>query len=105
MRKLIVDGLEFRCCREGSGLRHRIGLVLRLGAMILLAAVSSRANAQTFTNLLSFDGTNGAGPEGSLTLCGSTLYGMTRNSGAQYEGNVFSISVTRGNPYKPVPEF
>ena len=35
----------------------------------------------TPTTLLSFNGTNGAYPEGSLTLSGSTLYGMTYQAG------------------------
>ncbi len=50
-------------------------------------------------NLYSFTGlTDGAFPEGDLTLSGSTLYGMTSGGGTDYEGNVFSISVFGGTP-------
>ena len=35
----------------------------------------------TPTTLASFNGTNGANPYGSLTLSGSTLYGMTYEAG------------------------
>ena len=62
MKKLIATALAFRCYREGLGSRHRMGLVVRLGGLLLLAAVSGRANAQTFTSLLSFTGTGGAYP-------------------------------------------
>ncbi len=48
--------------------------------------------------LLSFSGTNGEEPFGSLTLGGSTLYGMTIAGGANGDGTIFSISVTGGTP-------
>ena len=54
-----------------------MSLVIRLGALILLALVSSRAKAETLTTLFSFDGTHGSYPYGDLTLSGSTQYGMT----------------------------
>ncbi len=46
----------------------------------------------TPTTLLSFNGTNGAHPLGSLTLSGSTLYGMTSSGGANGDGTVFSMN-------------
>ena len=52
----------------------------------------------TPTTLLSFNGTNGANPDGSLTLSGSTLYGMTIGGGANGDGTIFSIPVTGGTP-------
>ena len=52
----------------------------------------------TPTTLLSFNGTNGAIPYGSLTLIGSTLYGMTALGGANGDGTIFSIPVTGGTP-------
>ena len=54
----------------------------------------------TPTTMLSFNGTNGENPCGSLTLSanGSTLYGMTRNGGANGYGTVFSIPVSGGTP-------
>ena len=51
----------------------------------------------TPTTLLTFSGTNGYVPYGSLTLSGSTLYGMTSQGGTKGDGNVFSIS-TSGEP-------
>ncbi len=47
------------------------------------------------TTLFSFDGADGANPEGGLTLSldGSTLYGTTYNGGANGCGTVFSLAV------------
>ncbi len=68
------------------------------GAVVLLALVSA-ANAVQFTTLLSFNDTNGASPQGSLTLSGSTLYGMTKLGGTGVTaGTVFSLPVTGGTP-------
>ena len=54
----------------------------------------------TSVSAVSFNGTNGANPGGSLTLSanGSTLYGMTPYGGADGDGNIFSIPVTGGTP-------
>ena len=52
----------------------------------------------TSTTLLSFNGTDGNFPEGSLTPDGSTLYGMTPYGGANGKGTVFSIN-TAGQTY------
>ena len=52
----------------------------------------------TPTVLASFNGTNGANPEGNLTLVGSTLYGMTQYGGANGDGTIFSIPLTGGTP-------
>ncbi len=41
--------------------------------------------------MLSFSGTDGESPQNSLTLSGSTLYGMTGSGGANSDGNIFSI--------------
>ncbi len=76
---------------------HRISLPTRMGAMILLALVSSRASAQTatFTNLVTLTvGNTGwcADPVGDLTVSGSTLYGMTESGGTGAIGNVFSVN-------------
>jgi hypothetical protein len=58
-------------------------------------------NGSTYQNLVSFAGSggtaNGSGPFGSLTLAGSTLYGMTGQGGRGF-GNVFSIG-TNGSSY------
>ncbi len=57
----------------------------------------------TPTVLASFNGANGENPYGSLTLSGSTLYGMTYDGGAAGGpdgsfGTIFSIPVTGGTP-------
>jgi uncharacterized repeat protein (TIGR03803 family) len=53
----------------------------------------------TPTTLFDFDGTHGENPYfGSLTLSGSTLYGMTEYGGANGKGTIFSIPVTGGTP-------
>ena len=49
------------------------------------------ANGQSYTILHSFDGSDGSNPSGSLTLSGSTLYGMAYNGGSESYGTIFSI--------------
>jgi uncharacterized repeat protein (TIGR03803 family) len=80
-----------------------MGLVTTLGALVLPAAVSGPANAQTLTTLLTFSGNNGLTPYAGLTVSGSTLYGTTFWGGANFSGSnnfgfgtVFSIPVTGG---------
>ena len=59
---------------------------------------SVNTDGSGFQNLLSFTGTGGAYPgmypHGSLTLSGSTLYGMTCQGGANSDGNIFSVRRT-----------
>jgi uncharacterized repeat protein (TIGR03803 family) len=43
-------------------------------------------------------GPQGFAPTGSLTLSGSTLYGMTTAGGVNNEGTIFSVPVTGGTP-------
>ncbi|HEX4145987.1 MAG TPA: choice-of-anchor tandem repeat GloVer-containing protein [Pirellulales bacterium] len=52
----------------------------------------------TPTNLVSFNGTNGSEPYGSLTESGSTLYGMTAFGGTFNSGAIFSIPAAGGSP-------
>ncbi len=62
---------------------------------------SVKTDGSGFQNLVSFTGISGANPgefpAGSLTLSGSTLYGMTGWGGANNDGTVFSISTTGGS--------
>ena len=57
----------------------------------------------TPTVLFSFDGTHGADPQGSLTLSGSTLYGMTvyggnmSLNGGYGDGTVFALHALPGD--------
>jgi uncharacterized repeat protein (TIGR03803 family) len=49
----------------------------------------------------SFTGTaNGSGPGSDLILSGTTLYGTTRNGGANSDGAVFSESISGGTPVR-----
>ena len=52
----------------------------------------------TPTTLFNFDGTHGYWPHGSLTLSGSTLYGMTGEGGRNSDGTIFSIPASGGTP-------
>lgn len=61
-------------------------------------------NGAGFSDLLDFNGTNGANPNGSLTLSGHTLFGMTFYGGAHDSGCIFSID-TNGNRYKDLFDF
>ena len=62
-------------------------------------------NGSGYQNLLSFSGTNGQNPVyGSLTLSGTTLYGMTEFGGSRGYGNVFSIG-TNGSGYQNLLSF
>jgi uncharacterized repeat protein (TIGR03803 family) len=53
-----------------------------------------------YTNLYSFAGypSDGAAPWGSLTLSGSTLYGMTEYGGTNNDGVVFALSIIPPEP-------
>jgi uncharacterized repeat protein (TIGR03803 family) len=59
-----------------------------------------------YKDLMNFNTTNGAYPEGSLTLSasGSVLYGMTAGGAANYDGLVFSID-TGGSGYNVLLTF
>ncbi len=69
---------------------------------------SINTDGSGFHNLLSFTGSSGANlgglPTGSLTLSGSTLYGMTRAGGVNAEGNMFSIN-TNGSGFQNLLSF
>ncbi len=70
----------------------------------IIFSISTSGGA--LTDLHNFTGstTDGANPEGSLTLSGSTLYGMTTWGGAYGDGIVFSIS-TSGSSFKDLHDF
>ena len=59
---------------------------------------SRRLLSITVTTLASFDGTDGSGPSGGLTLSGGNLYGETNYGGPNYSGTIYSIPVTGGTP-------
>lgn len=76
-----------------------------LAGMLALCVVlfTSTADSQTFKSLVQFTGTsgtaNGENPTLGLAISGETLYGMTRNGGANGDGNVFSVG-TDGSNFK-----
>ena len=87
------------------GMFHRYQLsrqtrLLVTGASFFIAtlAVFSVARAQTLATLSAFDSTDGANPQGSLILNGSTLYGMTEYGGDNGDGTIFSVPVSGGTP-------
>jgi uncharacterized repeat protein (TIGR03803 family) len=61
-----------------------------------------------YQNLVSFTGTSGTAagmnPYGSLTLVGTTLYGMTSGGGANGDGNIFSLGMD-GTNYQNLVSF
>src|SRR5215471_13716221 len=63
-------------------------LVLIAGLGLIL---TGRVTAQTFTNLHSFIGADGATPYATLTVSGNTLYGTTKDGGLG-SGTVFRIN-------------
>jgi uncharacterized repeat protein (TIGR03803 family) len=73
-------------------------LALALLATLGLSLAASQSHGQTFTNLATFNGTDGKWPTGDLTASGTTLYGMTPNGGANNGGTVFSLPMTGGTP-------
>jgi uncharacterized repeat protein (TIGR03803 family) len=73
------------------------------------AVFSINTDGSNYNTLHSFDGDDGAFPYGSLTLSGSTLYGMTQAGGTSegwctYCGTVFSIK-TDGSNFKVLHSF
>jgi uncharacterized repeat protein (TIGR03803 family) len=54
--------------------------------------------------LYNFNGVNGMHPQGSLTIFGSVMYGMTYYGGTHDSGCIFSID-TNGNTYKDLHDF
>ena len=79
-------------------MRYRMCFVTSLGALTLVAAVSGQVSAQILTTLCSFNGSDGALPFADLTVSGNTLYGTTRNGGANGYGEVFSLPTSGGTP-------
>jgi autotransporter-associated beta strand protein/uncharacterized repeat protein (TIGR03803 family) len=81
-----------------------LACILALGA----ALCASTADSQTLTTLVTFTGTGGTAsgsePQGSLTLSGTTIYGITDGGGANFDGNIFSVG-TDGTNYRNLVSF
>ena len=90
MGDLTLDGTNFYGMTQQGG-SNNLGTVFRMNT-----------NGTGYTNLHSFAGypNDGAGPPGSLTLDGSTLYGMTQEGGPNPArlGTVFKLN-TDGSGY------
>ena len=56
MRRLVTGGFGFLFYREVLGLRHRMGLTARLGALIVMAAVPAQAQVAPFSAAASLGG-------------------------------------------------
>src|ERR1039457_6106138 len=65
---------------------------------------AGRATAQTFTNLHSFNYSDGAYPYAGLILSGNTLYGTTVQGGSSGYGAVFAVS-TAGTGFTNLHSF
>ncbi|HTX64720.1 MAG TPA: immunoglobulin domain-containing protein [Opitutaceae bacterium] len=67
--------------------------LLALGASVLLSG-AALAQGHYYSVIHQFAGgaTDGANPQGSLTLSGSTLYGMTRSGGGAGLGTIFKLN-------------
>ncbi len=63
-----------------------------------LLACATIGRAEQINTLASFDGTDGSYPQSTLTLVGSTLYGMTSQGGSSGVGTLFSLPITGGTP-------
>jgi uncharacterized repeat protein (TIGR03803 family) len=76
---------------------RRIVKLLGLGGW--LAMPVNPAAAQVIDILHSFSGgaNDGQGPQGSLLLSGSTVWGMTQSGGGANEGIVFNVAIDGGN--------
>jgi uncharacterized repeat protein (TIGR03803 family) len=65
---------------------------------------SINTNGSGFQDLLSFNGTNGATPGGTLTVSGSMLYGATSGGNSGAKGTIFSIK-TNGTGFQNLVTF
>jgi uncharacterized repeat protein (TIGR03803 family) len=74
----------------GTGRKSGISILL---AALCLCAAGSKGSAQTFTTLLSFDGTDGANSTaGLIKATDGNFYGTTSEGGANSDGSIFRIT-------------
>src|ERR1700722_18786737 len=75
------------------GLRQPTASLLAIASFVIVAAASPAFAQYTLNTLASFNGANGAYPDGGLVLAGDTLYGATTSGGV---GTVFSLPASGG---------
>jgi uncharacterized repeat protein (TIGR03803 family) len=98
MTKLEVPGLFSLAPRRGlqQGRVRKLGSVKMacISCCLFCVATAMVAPAQTFTSLLSFDGTNGANPQWGALVQGrdGNFYGTTSSGGLYGYGTVFKIT-------------
>jgi uncharacterized repeat protein (TIGR03803 family) len=68
----------------------RIGMAILMGAIFAAAPIA--ASAQAFTNLVTFDGANGAGPLGLTQGDDGNLYGTTLRGEPKWDGTAFQMT-------------
>ena len=74
-------------------------------ALVLVGILASPSYAGEVRTLVTFTGAaNGAYPQASLTLSGSTLYGTTYGGGSSDEGTIFSVN-TNGTGFQTLATF
>ena len=93
----IAAGLEMTRDGEAIVLRKKSDMGTALAAETTPDTTkASMTRDGDITILGSFNGANGKGPNGSLTVSGSMLYGMTAKGGANNDGTIFSIPLAGG---------
>jgi len=89
----VFDGTYFYATVSKGGAYNK-GVIFRI-----------KPDRTDFTELLDFSGTaDGSNPQGSLTLSGNVLYGMTNSGGANNKGCIFKIN-TDGSGYIKLLDF
>jgi uncharacterized repeat protein (TIGR03803 family) len=101
MRARLVEARALQTKRTMRTLR----ILITLASATLLLAATANSQAQ-YSLLHNFAGwpKDGINPEGSLTLDGSTLYGMTYRGGSSNWGTIFRIN-THGSGYTILHSF
>jgi uncharacterized repeat protein (TIGR03803 family) len=97
LRDLTLSSITFFGMTSGGGAYGR-GVVFSVGA-----------DGTNYHSLVSFTGSgagaaNGQDAWGSLTLIGTTLYGMTQQGGSYGDGNIFSVGID-GSEYQDLHDF
>ena len=106
MKKSILRALEFPHRRGGSDSRHAVGLVIRLVALILLAAVSVQASARRLricSRLPAAGGLSRPGAPG-IDVERHDLVRDDPGGGSSGDGKVFSIG-TNGSGFQSLFSF